>query len=133
MAGSRLTLSRSLKIYSLRRSKRLVVLIVVFLVLLFFSFLPAKRVAKHRYRSKIAKVSVAFNELDSSTIQRAFETHFKHNAMHGYRHLIARQRLVDEIFTPEPPWGSWSKPAYLLSILAKELSKPPEKRLEWLL
>ncbi|KAJ7288513.1 hypothetical protein C8J57DRAFT_1494808 [Mycena rebaudengoi] len=87
---------------------------------------------KFPYRSNIAKVSVAFDGSESPTIQRAFETHLKHNAMHGYHHFIDRQRLVDEVFNPNPPWGAWSKPAYVLNILLTELAKPPEERLEWL-
>ncbi|KAJ7284082.1 galactosyl transferase GMA12/MNN10 family protein [Mycena rebaudengoi] len=52
--------------------------------------------------------------------------------MHGYHHFIDRERLVDEVFNPNPPWGAWSKPAYVLSLLLTELAKPPEERLEWL-
>jgi hypothetical protein len=125
--------------HSLSKSKRLVVLVVVTLVLLCFLVPHVLRLQGSQSkvlqapRSKIAKVSVAFSSLVSPTIERAFETHFKHNAMHGYRHFIAREVLVDEVDDHRRPKGTWSKPAYVLSILINELSKPPEKRLEWLL
>ncbi|KAJ7282007.1 galactosyl transferase GMA12/MNN10 family protein [Mycena rebaudengoi] len=122
--------------HSLSASNRFLVLAAVFLVLLgYFSFPRALQFQEKRttaHRSKIAKVSVAFNGLHSPTIQRAFETHFKHNALHGYRHFIARQELVDEVVNPDRPTGSWTKPTYVLSVLISELSKPPRERLEWL-
>jgi hypothetical protein len=31
------------------------------------------------------------------------------------------------------PRGAWSKPAYLLSLIVNELTKPEDERLEWLL
>jgi hypothetical protein len=120
---------------SLRRSQIIVVLLglSLFPALFIYSSRAAPKFLPGRLPSRVAKVSVAFDGADVPILRRAFETHFKHNAMHGYPHFIDRQKLVDEVGHPNPPWGAWSKPAYVLSILLQELAKPPEERLEWLL
>lgn len=54
---------------------------------------------------------------------RALRTHKLHNRMHGYSMFVQRDHILD---------GYWTKPAYILSILLRELSKPKSQRLEWL-
>ncbi|KAK3393970.1 galactosyl transferase gma12 mnn10 family protein [Podospora didyma] len=84
--------------------------------------------------SRIAKVTVAANKLDSDVIHRALLTHERHNALHGYQHHIAYQEAVSGLIENDRqrrPRGAWTKPAYLLSILVSELQKPEEERLEW--
>ncbi|KAJ7292656.1 hypothetical protein C8J57DRAFT_1490156 [Mycena rebaudengoi] len=135
-AGPRFSLPKSLNIESLshRRSHIIAVLLVLSLspALFIFSTSHYRAAAKFPDNSKVAKVSVAFDAAESPIVRRGFETHFKHNAIHGYHHFINRQKLVDEVFNPNPPWGAWSKPAYVLSLLIGEMAKPPEERLEWL-
>lgn len=87
-------------------------------------------------RSRIGKVTVAANQLDSDTITRALKTHERHNVRHGYVHYIARNQVVGSLIENDRlgrPQGAWTKPAYLLAILVDELQKPEEERLEWLL
>jgi len=87
-------------------------------------------------RSRIGKVTVAANQLDSDTITRALKTHERHNVRHGYVHYIARNQVVGSLIENDRfgrPKGAWTKPAYLLAILVDELQKPEEERLEWLL
>ncbi|KAL1634105.1 hypothetical protein SLS58_010803 [Diplodia intermedia] len=72
---------------------------------------------------RMAKVSVLYGDVDP-TYERALRTHELHNRIHGLRGLVLRDQVVD---------GVWNKPAYILSILADELRKPPAARLEWLL
>ncbi|GAB7364758.1 hypothetical protein MBLNU230_g5556t1 [Neophaeotheca triangularis] len=73
-------------------------------------------------RVRIGKCTVLFN--GNSYWERAIRTHESHDRIHGYRLHILRQQLLDDV---------WSKPAYILSILLRELSKPPADRLDWLL
>ncbi|KAK1750314.1 hypothetical protein QBC47DRAFT_124336 [Echria macrotheca] len=85
-------------------------------------------------RSRIGKVTVAANQLDSDTIDRALRTHQRHNARHGYTHFIAKNQAVGSMIENDRhnrPEGAWTKPAYLLSVLVAELEKPEEERLEW--
>ncbi len=86
--------------------------------------------------SRIAKVTVAANKLDSEVIHRALQTHKLHNARHGYKHFIAMNEAVSGLIENDRykrPRGAWTKPAYLLAILVDELQKPESERLEWLL
>ncbi|KAB2572124.1 hypothetical protein DBV05_g9201 [Lasiodiplodia theobromae] len=73
--------------------------------------------------ARIAKVSILYGD-PNPTYERALRTHELHNRIHGVRGYVMRDQVLD---------GVWNKPAYILSILAEELQKPPETRLEWLL
>ena len=72
-------------------------------------------------RVRIAKCTILFNP--NGIWERALRTHEAHNKQHGYRMHTLRESLVDDV---------WSKPAYILSILLRELAKPPSERLDWL-
>lgn len=87
-------------------------------------------------RSRIAKVTVATNTLNTSLIQDALRTHQVQNELHGYGHFITTAGLVSDLSENDSqhrPKGAWSKPAYLLSLIVMELTKPESERLEWLL
>ncbi|KEY73697.1 hypothetical protein S7711_09815 [Stachybotrys chartarum IBT 7711] len=43
--------------------------------------------------------------------------------MHGHLMFLQRQPMLD---------GYWTKPAFLLSIILRELARPPDERLRWL-
>lgn len=73
-------------------------------------------------RTRIGKCTILFN--GNSYYERAIRTHERHDREHGYRLHVLRQHLMDDV---------WSKPAYILSLLLRELSKPESDRLEWLL
>lgn len=73
-------------------------------------------------RTRIGKCTILFN--GNSYWERAIRTHERHDREHGYRLHVLRQHLMDDV---------WSKPAYILSLLLRELSKPESDRLEWLL
>lgn len=71
---------------------------------------------------RIGKCTIMFN--GNSYWERAIRTHERHNKEHGYRLHVLRQRIMDDV---------WSKPAYILSLLLRELAKPESERLDWLL
>lgn len=72
-------------------------------------------------RTRIGKCTILFN--GNSFWERALRTHERHDKEHGYRLHVLRQHLMDDV---------WSKPAYILSLLLRELAKPESERLEWL-
>ncbi|KAK0304355.1 hypothetical protein LTR01_007456 [Friedmanniomyces endolithicus] len=72
-------------------------------------------------RTRIGKCTVVFN--GNSYWERALRTHEEHDRLHGYRLHVLRQSLLDDV---------WSKPAYILSLLLRELARPESERLEWL-
>ncbi|RFU30505.1 hypothetical protein B7463_g5811, partial [Scytalidium lignicola] len=85
--------------------------------------------------SKIGKVTVAANKLNSPTIERALRSHDVQNEIHGYVHHIASNEVVGSLVEADSkgmPKGAWSKPAYLLSVVVAELAKKEEDRLEWI-
>ncbi len=84
--------------------------------------------------TRVAKVTVALNALNGTIIAGALKSHHVQNKLYGYKHYIGTQTLVHE--DPDPqgrPLGTWTKPAYILSLLLAEMEKPEEERLEWLL
>jgi len=86
--------------------------------------------------SRIAKVTVAVNSLNSPLIHDALRTHEVQNDLHGYRHHITTTEVVGDLSendSQKRPRGAWSKPAYLMSIIVAELEKPESERLEWIL
>lgn len=87
-------------------------------------------------QTRIGKVTVAANSLNSTVIHRALRSHQVQNEIHGYPHFIATGELVGDLSendNQKRPRGAWSKPAYLMSIIVAELAKPESERLEWIL
>ena len=87
-------------------------------------------------RSRVAKVTIATNKLETDIIRRALQTHERHNTRHGYTQFTATRQAVGSLTENDRhkrPRGAWTKPAYLLSILVAELQKPDDERLEWVL
>jgi len=85
-------------------------------------------------RSRVGKITVAANKLASDVINRALQSHQRHNARHGYVHYIAENQAVSSLIENDRyhrAKGAWTKPAYLLSIIVAELEKPEKERLEW--
>lgn len=70
---------------------------------------------------RIVKISALFGD-SSSAMQRALRTHEIHNRMHGYQMSVARRSILDD---------TWTKPAYILSIVLRELAKPDGEHAEW--
>lgn len=54
----------------------------------------------------------------------AFKTHEEHSRRHNYPISILRYPMIE---------GIWNKPFFILSTILKELEKPEDERLEWLL
>ncbi|KAH0264677.1 glycosyltransferase family 34 protein, partial [Aureobasidium melanogenum] len=73
-------------------------------------------------KTRIGKCTIVFG--GSSIYERTVKTHALHDRLHGYPLYVLRQSIMDDV---------WSKPAYILSLLLRELAKPQEERLEWLL
>ncbi len=74
-------------------------------------------------QATIGKVTILFGG-DNPTYDRALRTHDVHNRLHGYPMNVLRQGILTDV---------WTKPAYILSLLLRELSKPKGQRVEWLL
>ncbi|KAK3053055.1 hypothetical protein LTR09_005681 [Extremus antarcticus] len=72
-------------------------------------------------RTRIGKISILFS--GNSFWERCIRTHERHDKVQGYRLHVLRQQLMDDV---------WSKPAYILSLLLREMSKPESVRLDWL-
>ncbi|KAM0721632.1 hypothetical protein Q7P37_002557 [Cladosporium fusiforme] len=74
-------------------------------------------------RTRIGKCTILFNVGSSTYWERAIRTHEEHDRINGYRLHVLREEILDTV---------WSKPAYILSLLLRELSKPEGERLDWL-
>lgn len=75
-------------------------------------------------KKKVAIASMIWGKNDySAQLQRALTTHKKYAKRHGYDLNILERPIYDLI---------WSKPAYMLQLILKELAKPEEERLEWI-
>ena len=72
-------------------------------------------------RIRIGKATVLFS--GNMFWERCIRTHERHDKEHGYRLYVLRQQLIDDV---------WSKPAYILSLLLREMSKHQSERLDWL-
>lgn len=70
----------------------------------------------------IAKVSMLYGD-PNPVYERALQSHIEHGRRHGYPIKVLRQKLLGRL---------WTKPAYLLSIVLDELSKPVEQRIKWI-
>jgi hypothetical protein len=53
----------------------------------------------------------------------AMRIHLEYDAIHGYPSFVLRSDLYD---------GVWGKVAYLATIIAEQMAKPRDQRLEWL-
>lgn len=73
-------------------------------------------------RMRVGKVTIIFG--GAATYERAVRTHEAHDRIHGYPLYVLRHGILDDV---------WSKPAYILNLLLRELSKPEDERLQWLL
>ncbi|CAD0112680.1 unnamed protein product [Aureobasidium uvarum] len=74
------------------------------------------------HKTRVGKCTIVFG--GSTIYERTVKTHALHDRIHGYPLYVLRQSIMDDV---------WSKPAYILSLLLRELAKPAEERLEWLL
>ncbi|KAI9706187.1 MAG: hypothetical protein M1820_004948 [Bogoriella megaspora] len=70
---------------------------------------------------RIAKCTISFNY--NPIYERALRTHDAHNQLHNYPLYINRQSILDDV---------WTKPAWILALLLRELARPAVERLEWL-
>jgi len=84
-------------------------------------FIPADHVNLETPR--IGKVTILTGD-DNRVYERAVRTHETHNRLHGYSLHTLRESILNDV---------WSKPAYILSVLLRELAKPKGQRLQWLL
>ena len=65
-----------------------------------------------------------FGEETNPLYVRALMTHGEHNRRWNYGMEILQQDVAQ---------GYWNKPSYLISLLVRELAKPPGHRVEWLM
>ncbi|KAF4552088.1 Hypothetical protein D9617_11g009360 [Elsinoe fawcettii] len=91
---------------------------------------PSSLGSKHRkgngVTSRIGKVSGVFYD-KVTPLSRAYEdallSHLEHDDLYHYPHHVLRNKLLP---------GTWSREAYVYSILVQELEKPASERLDWL-
>ncbi|OAL07485.1 galactosyl transferase GMA12/MNN10 family protein [Phaeosphaeriaceae sp. SRC1lsM3a] len=74
-------------------------------------------------RARIATVTAHFGPV-SEHYQKAFKTHLLHSLIHGTEVRVMCDPIIDDL---------WNKPAYILSLLMREMMKPPSRRLEWIM
>lgn len=75
-------------------------------------------------RPTMGKITMLYGDTHEGMYARVLEGHERHAALHGYKSIVLREKLLH---------GLWSKIAFLLSTIMKELQKPVEWRLQWLL
>ncbi|KAI9799153.1 MAG: hypothetical protein M1833_004193 [Piccolia ochrophora] len=80
-----------------------------------------KKVGKSQVRiGKTTMLYGAYNDL----YERAVRTHELHGKRHGYEVHVLRNQISQ---------GYWNKPAWVLSLVVRELAKAPEERAHWLM
>ena len=70
---------------------------------------------------RIAKCTISFNY--NPVYERALRTHDAHNQLHNYPLYINRESILDDV---------WTKPAWILALILRELARPTVERLQWL-
>ncbi|KAF5563815.1 galactosyl transferase GMA12 MNN10 family, partial [Fusarium pseudoanthophilum] len=71
---------------------------------------------------RIGRVTAHFGSVQEH-YQKALATHTLHSMIHGNDLEVMCTPVVDSL---------WNKPAFILSLLLKEMVKPAQERLEWL-
>lgn len=79
--------------------------------------------SSHSKTRTLAKISMCYGD-PPLVYARALARQRLHNDMHGYDMFLLREKLLSRL---------WSKPAYILGVMLKEMEKPAEERLQWLL
>jgi mannan polymerase II complex MNN10 subunit len=74
-------------------------------------------------RARIAVVTAHFGTI-TDHYQQAFRTHLLHNLIHGNEVKVMCNPIIDLL---------WNKPAFILTLLMREMMKPAKERLEWLM
>ncbi|KAF3032789.1 hypothetical protein E8E11_003464 [Didymella keratinophila] len=78
----------------------------------------------HAPRTRIATLTAAFGGLEGNEhYTRAFTTHIEHALVHGTEVHVLCDKVIDDL---------WNKPAFILDLLLREMTKPEKERLEWL-
>jgi hypothetical protein len=72
---------------------------------------------------KFGKCTASFGDPDPP-YESAIASHNLHNEIHGYPHYILREHMIR---------GLWSKHGWIMTIIGKELAKPEDQRLKWLM
>jgi hypothetical protein len=67
--------------------------------------------------AKIAKITMLYGD-PNPTYERALQSHENHAKLYHYPLFIIRQKLLGRL---------WSKPAYIMSIILRELENPNPK------
>jgi mannan polymerase II complex MNN10 subunit len=72
-------------------------------------------------RARIAVVTAHFGTI-TDHYQQAFRTHLLHSLIHGNEVKVMCDPIIDLL---------WNKPAFILTLLMREMIKPAKERLEW--
>jgi mannan polymerase II complex MNN10 subunit len=88
-----------------------------------------KRVQCHKYspftegRARIAVVTAHFGAITEHS-GTALRTHLLHSLIHGTEAKVMCDPIIDLL---------WNKPAFILTVLMREMIKPTKERLEWIM
>jgi hypothetical protein len=74
-------------------------------------------------RARIALVTAHFGTI-TERYQKVFRTHLLHSLIHGNKIKVMCDPIIDL---------SWNKPAFILTLLMREMMKPAKERLEWIM
>jgi mannan polymerase II complex MNN10 subunit len=74
-------------------------------------------------RARIAVVTAHFGTI-TEHYQKAFRTHLLHSLIHGTEVKVMCDPIIDLL---------WNKPAFILTLLMREMMKPTKERLEWIM
>jgi hypothetical protein len=80
-------------------------------------------VGSNAHNRPVAKVSMLYGK-PNVLYERALRSHLRHARRWGYPMQVLQQEILA---------GFWNKPSYLLAVIIQELSKPPSRRVEWLM
>ncbi|KFA77475.1 hypothetical protein S40288_08703 [Stachybotrys chartarum IBT 40288] len=75
-----------------------------------------------RYATRMATVTAQFGD-PQPHYEQSLRSQMLNSRIHGGQLHVLRRKIVDDL---------WNKPAFILSILLLEMSKPENERVEWL-
>lgn len=84
---------------------------------------PANLEISNKTHPRVAKISILYGNF-TEPYQRALDSHQRHADHWGYPFYISRE---------DGNCGFWNKLVYIITILAKEFTKPKAERVEWIM
>lgn len=79
---------------------------------------------------RVVQATMVYESDHAPHYERALDTHIKHGEKWGYPTHVLRHDLINADYFNGKAF--FNKPAYLLSLILKELANPPGRRAEWI-